>query len=213
MLSKSTMDLIYEVMSTTLGPYGSNIIISDNRLQHFCTKDGYTVLRNMAIDGYLSRVILNFLQRVSSKLNRTVGDGTTSAIIVARNLYKQISGTSAFRNMSPKNLSTLLEQISQDVEKKLKEYAYNPDKSEIEKWSRIIYDVAYTSSNGDKDIAQLIESAYNEVSFDGVISVEESVSSGAIKDSISFTSGFELRCGCDIETYHDTQIFNVRYVY
>ena len=196
-----TMDLVYEAVSTTLGPYGSNVIISDSRLQHYCTKDGYTVLRNMAVDGFLSRVILNFLQRVSSKLNRTVGDGTTSAIVLARNLYKSLEILKSRIFLTPKNFSRILNNVAKDIEEELKKSAYNPSKEDKEVWSKILYNVAYTSSNGDADVASKIIEAYDNVSFNGNITVEEAVSTGVIEDSIIYNSGFELYCGCDIDTF------------
>ena len=203
---EATMDHIYNTVATTLGPYGRNVIISDSHLNHFCTKDGYTVLRNMAVDGSLSRVIVNFLQRISGKLNRTVGDGTTSSIIIARNLYHSLKNSYAYHTMSPKEFGDILTQITNEIIVQLKKNAtlnFGPE---------LLYTVAYTSSNRDKDIAYIVTKAFKDVGEFGMVSVAEGKVHKASSDVISYTTGFELWTDCDIATYMtdaEKQVYDV----
>ena len=89
---RATMQIIAKALCGTLGPYGSTSICQDAQMKHhLVTKDGYDLLNRMIFDNEISRTILDLLKNISSSQVASVGDGSTSAIVVASSLYEFIT--------------------------------------------------------------------------------------------------------------------------
>jgi chaperonin GroEL (HSP60 family) len=83
----NSLEFLASVFKRTLGPYGMNTIIEDSYLHHLITKDGFTVYSKVVLYERLPRTIARLFLKIAGSLNETVGDGTTSAIIIAKELY------------------------------------------------------------------------------------------------------------------------------
>ena len=88
---RATANLIAKALIGTLGPYGTSTIIQDRELRHFATKDGYDLMNRMSFQDEVSRTILELLRLTASNQVLMVGDGSTSAIVVANALIIQKS--------------------------------------------------------------------------------------------------------------------------
>jgi chaperonin GroEL (HSP60 family) len=79
--SDDILNRISDILSKTLGPHGSTTIIESHLLDHQVSKDGYTVLSKLIFTDSYSRVLLELIKKISNRLVRTVGDGSTSAVV------------------------------------------------------------------------------------------------------------------------------------
>ena len=92
-LAKETLDLISDILSKSLGYYGSTTIIEDPISGHTVTKDGYTILKaiRFGVEDTVSNTLLKFIKDISHSLVTEVGDGSTSSIITSNELFDKIS--------------------------------------------------------------------------------------------------------------------------
>ena len=82
----TVFDILYDKLRKTFGPGGSGTFISE--YPHFySTKDGFNAMKNIAWDKKLDMVISNMAFETCSRMNFTVGDGTTTAIIATKSIY------------------------------------------------------------------------------------------------------------------------------
>ena len=76
---------VAESVRTTLGPKGMDKMLVDSGGSVVVTNDGVTILKEMDID----HPAANMIVEVSETQEEEVGDGTTSAVVVAGELLDQ----------------------------------------------------------------------------------------------------------------------------
>jgi chaperonin GroEL len=182
----ATMKFLSETLVRTLGPYGATTLIMDRQLQHRLTKDGYTVLRNIFLKNELPRTILDIVKSISGNQVRTVGDGSTSAIIVASELYARLSKLISESNMSPKDIVDILNFIGSEFEWIIKNSAKPIDDEMIR-----LEDIARISSNNDIETGMMISEIFKKIGRHGFVNIENSLD----EDYYEITSGVEVPRG------------------
>ena len=171
---------VTDAVGATLGPGGGNVLIQDQMLQHFCTKDGYTVLSKMAFNNELDRTILGFLQRVSSRLNRTVGDGTTTAVLVAADLLKSLLESGGCNAATLREMKQTSEFLCSEI---VNLHNTKGEYTDVV-FQEILKDVATISANNDPVIGTIVADAFSKSGGHGVITVKEATGpSSSIKES------------------------------
>lgn len=86
------LSTVARIVGRTLGPHGSNALVRDEAGAHFATKDGYTVLQRLTFVQETATMVLDHVRTVSRAMVRKVGDGSTSAVIMADSLYQSLGG-------------------------------------------------------------------------------------------------------------------------
>ncbi len=76
---------VAETVRTTLGPKGMDKMIVDDTGTTIITNDGATILSEMQIEHPAAKMVVD----VAKNQEQNVGDGTTSAVILAGELLKQ----------------------------------------------------------------------------------------------------------------------------
>jgi len=155
------LDKIHDIVGSTSGPFGKSVIIQDNGMMHFTTKDGYTVMERIVFKKPFERTIHDFIKKVSSKLNRTVGDGTTSAVLISTRLYKSLLNYSKSKKIPYSVIFDCLKSIEKEFTKNIFNYVRKIEPNENnDAWLKELYKVAYTSSNNNDKIAKIICDAF-----------------------------------------------------
>ena len=85
-LVHDTFKTMTDVLRETYGPYGSTVIISDQG-ETVTTKDGFNVVEAMGFSHQYKRMVYLTIKKICERVNRNVGDGTTSCIILAECLF------------------------------------------------------------------------------------------------------------------------------
>ena len=83
--------LLWKHLSLSFGPYGAPTLITNYPWSHV-TKDGYTIMKNLSMDAsetLVDQVIADMAADICGRLNYSVGDGTTSAVIATNSIYQQ----------------------------------------------------------------------------------------------------------------------------
>ncbi|GBC68991.1 60 kDa chaperonin [archaeon HR01] len=77
--------IIAEIVKTTLGPKGMDKLLVDNIGDVIVTNDGATILEKMDVEHPAAKMIIE----VAKTQDHVVGDGTTSAVVIAGELLKK----------------------------------------------------------------------------------------------------------------------------
>ena len=82
-------DLLADAVQVTLGPRGRNVVIDKTFGAPKITKDGVTVARDIEFSNRYHNIGASLLKQVASQANDKAGDGTTTATILARSIFKE----------------------------------------------------------------------------------------------------------------------------
>lgn len=192
-LTKMVLKKISDSLKKSLGYYGSSTIIEDRVNGHIATKDGYTILSNMKFENPIATTIYDIIKKISYNLVQTVGDGSTSSVIIAERLFSYINDeiekeNSFLSRYSPKEIFDCLKVIECELIEKINEVAIpinDENFSEIKK-------IAEVSNNNDEKVGENIYNIYKEIKSDGFVYLENSSDN---KDHYEFVSGIEFASG------------------
>ncbi len=159
--------ILTDVVKVTLGPRGRNVMIDKESGAPLSTNDGVTVTKEIEVKEHLENVGVQMLKEVASKTSDDVGDGTTTAIVLASAIFEEgIKNITA--GADPMAIKRGIDKAVEAVVTNLRSMA-KPVKGRKE-----IEQVATMSSRNDPEIGRLIADAMEKTSADGVIAVEES---------------------------------------
>ena len=173
-----------DAVAITLGPKGRNVVIDKKFGSPTITKDGVTVAKEIELKDALENMGAQMVREVASKTSDVAGDGTTTATVLARAIFREgvktvAAGANpmAVKRGIEKAVIAAVEAISA-MSKPVKGSA--------------IAQVGTISANGDATIGNIIASAMDKVGKDGVITVEESKS---LETSLDVVEGMQFDRG------------------
>ncbi len=155
-----------DAVAVTMGPTGRNVIIDKSFGGPTVTKDGVTVSKEVELEDRFENMGAKLVNEVASKTSDLVGDGTTTATVLARAIFKE-----GIRNVvagsNPASIRRGIERAVIAAENQLFELA-KPVRNEGD-----VAHVGAISANNDMTIGKLLADALKQVGQDGVITVEE----------------------------------------
>jgi chaperonin GroEL len=157
-----------DAVAITLGPKGRNVVIDKKFGSPTITKDGVTVAKEIELKEPLENMGAQMVREVASKTSDVAGDGTTTATVLARQIFKEGVKTVA-AGANPMALKRGIEKAVEKAVAAIREQS-KPVKGDA------IAQVGTVSANGDQTIGGIIAEAMKKVGKDGVITVEESKS-------------------------------------
>ena len=166
--------LLWKTLSKSFGPYGAPTIIYNYPYSHV-TKDGFTIMKNISMDAsetLLDQSICNMMEDVCGRLNYSVGDGTTSAVIATNSIYNQYEKVykRALRDtfVLPRDIISKYNVLKNEITTRLKDKVVPVNSEDRESLKKNIADVVYISSNGDEVITDFISELYEELGFPAI---------------------------------------------
>ena len=85
------LEKIYDIVSVTFGPKGNNVML-DTKFTPLVLNDGYLIARQVDFENRYEHMGAQLAIEVARNTNDDVGDGTTSAIIIAANMIFAANG-------------------------------------------------------------------------------------------------------------------------
>jgi chaperonin GroEL len=161
------INALANAVKVTLGPKGRNVVIQKSFGAPHITKDGVTVAKEVELEDAIENMGAQMAKEVASKTADVAGDGTTTATVLAQAIVN--SGMKLVAaGANPMDLKRGIDKAVNKVVEHLKGLSeiIGDDFSKIEQ-------VATISANNDHEIGKLIANAMQEVSTNGVITVEE----------------------------------------
>lgn len=163
------INILANAVKSTLGPQGRNVLIGNKGRPLRFTKDGVSVAKEVHLYDEIQNAGVNVIREVAINTCHTVGDGTTTATVIAQSIIN--NGINFIKDGS--NPIALKEGMSKALEKVMEFLGKNT--IEISSPEDVI-NIATISANGDREIGKIIADTFKKVGKDGVITLEESPS-------------------------------------
>ncbi len=163
---QSGIDQLANTVKITLGPKGRNVVLDKKFGTPMICNDGVTIAKDITLADPFENMGAQMVKEVATKTNDSAGDGTTTATLFAQALVRE-----GMKNVTAGANPMLLKHgIQKAVDAAVEAIHANSKKVS---GSKDIARVA-TISCGDEFIGDLIASAMEKVSADGIITVEDS---------------------------------------
>lgn len=160
------IDQLADTVKVTIGPKGRNVVLDKKYGAPLITNDGVTIAKEIELDDAYENMGAQLVKEVATKTNDVAGDGTTTATVLAQAFVRE-----GLKNVAAgANPMVMRRGISKAVNAAVEAIAKN---SKTVDGTNDIARVGAISS-GDDEIGKLIAEAMEQVSTDGVITVEES---------------------------------------
>jgi len=205
-------------VAVTMGPTGRNVIIDKSYGGPTVTKDGVTVSKEVDLEDAFENMGAKLVNEVASKTSDLAGDGTTTATVLARAIFREGTRNVA-AGSNPTAVRRGIEKGVAAAVQHLMEMARKVERPEE------IAQVGAISANNDRAIGDLLAEALQKVGKDGVITVEEGKTTETtvrFVDGMQFDKGFvspyfinrpaEMECQLDdaLILIHEKKISNLR---
>lgn len=155
-----------DAVAVTLGPQGRNVGLEKPFGAPLITKDGVSVAKEIELSDPWENMGARLVREAASKTSDDVGDGTTTATVLAR--YLCVEGLKLVEaGMAPVSLKRGMDKAFPLIDDLLLGY------SSSVKTPEVIKHVATLSANGDAVIGGIIADAVAKVGKDGVVNIEE----------------------------------------
>jgi chaperonin GroEL len=157
-----------DAVASTLGPYGRNVILGNAMGTPHSTKDGVSVAKEVDLEDAIENTGAQIVRQAAVKTGEQAGDGTTTATVLAREIYNQALDAVSNRSNNAIDIKRGIDKAVKDIVEVLKNKTQDISNEEQLK------QVATISANNDEEIGTLIATAFDKAGREGVITVEES---------------------------------------
>lgn len=156
-----TLTEIQGALLPSFGPMGSTTNIDVKDKLNCYSKDGHTILKHLSFKDPIECRVRDDLEEVTRYIVQKVGDGTTSAVVLTKFIFDEFLNLES--DMTPfeiiEKFKECVGEMKELIESKCKEIT-----------PEVIYEIAFISTNGNKEIAKNISDIYrtygNEVFID-----------------------------------------------
>jgi chaperonin GroEL len=179
------VDALANAVKVTLGPRGRNVVLAKAYGGPTITNDGVTIARDIELADPHENMGAQLAKEVATKTNDVAGDGTTTATVLGQAMVKQgLRAVAAGAN--PIALKVGIDAAVEAVDSALLAAA-----TEVQTHDEIAAVAAISAQ--DSQVGQLVADAIDKVGKDGVITVEESNTTGLeleLTEGMQFDKGY-----------------------
>jgi chaperonin GroEL len=212
------VEKLADAVAVTMGPTGRNVIIDKSFGGPTVTKDGVTVSKEVELEDRFENMGAKLVNEVASKTSDIAGDGTTTATVLARAIFREGTRNIA-AGSNPMAVRRGIEKAVEAAIEKLHAMAKPVSKKDE------IAQVGAISANNDPEIGELLADVMEKVGKDGVITVEEGKTTETTKELVEgmqFDKGYispyfinrpsEMDCQLEdaLILIHEKKISNLR---
>ena len=180
------VDTLADAVKVTLGPKGRNVLLDKSFGAPRISKDGVAVAKEIELADRFENMGAQMLKEVAVKTGELVGDGTTTATVLAQAIVHE-GAKAVVAGMNPMDLKRGVDMavgvVVDDVRKRSRKVSTNDE----------IAQIATVSANGDVEIGRMMAQAMQRVGNDGVITVEEAKSLATeleVVEGLQFDRGY-----------------------
>ncbi len=163
---KEGLSQLAAAVKVTLGPTGKNVILQKSFGSPKVTKDGVSVSKEIELPEPFKNMGAKMVNQVASKTSDVVGDGTTTATVLAEAIYNEgLKHVTAGANPMAvqRGISKAAEMVTKFIESVSVPVKGHDD----------IAKVATISANNNRQVGEILADAIDKVGREGVIEVEE----------------------------------------
>ena len=164
---KAGVDKLANVVKSTLGPGGTNVILQYGDNQKI-TKDGVSVAETVWLDDPIENIGAQIVKQAARKTVMEAGDGTTTATVLAQAILSE-----GYEHGSK---GANLIEVKRGIDMGVKAVVESIKAQAVPIKEDDVHKIAIISSNGDQEIGKLVGDAITQVGLDGMVIVEDSKS-------------------------------------
>ncbi len=183
---KKGIDILANAVKMTLGPRGRAAVVEKGYGAPLVTFDGVTLAKEIELQDKYENLGAEFIKQAAEKTNDNVGDGTTTAVVLAHAMIEEGEKSIRDKGFNVIHLAEELKRASQVVIKDLER------QRELINDPKRVEEVA-TLSSKDAVIGKLISGVMGKIGGEGVVTVEDSNTIGnsyEIVEGMQFDRGF-----------------------
>ena len=159
----------FDVVASTLGSCGRNIMIDRRNRTPHVVDDGKSAIDNLILEDELENLGVLSLVDAAGKASEYAGDGTSTTIVLTKAFYeagKKLVGGGLAVGKTPLEIKNLIKSGSEEIISKLKERSFEiKDKEAIKKVA--------ISAYADEKMADVIADMAEKIGENGIMIVEE----------------------------------------
>ena len=178
--------IVGRIVGTTLGPGGRAVLIERRHAQPWISTDGYTIARHIDLSDRFEDMGGRLIRHVGSKVSDEVGDGSTTAMVLAAALMEEGHRATA-AGADPMSVMRGMERGLAAASAALDAQSRPlPAQGGLERVARL-------ASNGDDEIARHLADAIRHVGPDGVVTIDEAQgvqTELSVHEGMSFDTGY-----------------------
>lgn len=160
------IDILAKAVGITLGPKGRNVMLDQEFGPPQVCSDGVTIAKEIELTEPFQNIGVQLVKVASTKTNDTVGDGTTTATILAQNIVRE-----GFKNIAagsnPMSIKVGIDLAVKSINNEILKLATPVDSQDQ------IKQVASLAGH-DEEMGALLADVIEKIGKDGVITIEES---------------------------------------
>lgn len=183
---KKGIDKLAHAVVMTLGPRGRAVVIEKGYGAPQVTFDGVTVAKEVELEDKYENLGADLLKQAADKTNDNVGDGTTTAVVLAHAMIEEGERQISDKGFNVIQLSEALRKVSNDVIKGLE------SQKELIDDDKKVEEVA-TLSAKNSEIGKLISEVMKKIGKEGVVTIEDSNTVGnsyELVEGMQFDKGY-----------------------
>lgn len=175
---------LVKTVGVTYGPGGRTVMI-DRFAGLLATKDGVTVAQEIVLQDHEENIGAQILKEACTRVNREVGDGTTSTAILAGSILQEGHKMVA-AGLHPGTMIAGIQAAADLAVQVVREHSLPVDSKGD------LYRIAFISCNGDAEIAENLSEACMAVGKDGTITIADGLNTETF---LEFKEGMEISSG------------------
>ncbi len=175
------VDQLAEVVKSTLGPKGRNVILEKITGSPAVTNDGVTIAREIHLKDQFEDMGAQLVKEAAIKTNDIVGDGTTTATVLAQAIIREgMTAIAAGGNpvLIKRGIDIAVARLVEHLHMVSHSVATEHDLARV----------AAISANDDDAVGAVIARALSTVGDSGIVTVTESAHHGM---DVAFVEGFQ----------------------
>jgi len=176
------VEKLAKAVKSTLGASGKCVIYEDARGNPVITKDGVTVAESVVLYDPVENMGATLIKEAARNTVREVGDGTTTATVLAESLLQKVNSSK----------QATVREIKQGIKSGLIKINDYLDTVKVDVDDNMLNNVAAISCNNDIELGFIIAEAYMSVGKDGVVLMETSESE---ETYVEVVDGVQFDCG------------------
>ena len=182
---KRGVDIFADVIGSTLGPHGRNVIIGDVSMP-FAVRDGVTIAKNLKPEDVWERMGSDMLIDASLKTVNDAGDSTTTTCLLVQGILNSLP-----RKFNRREVCDSLIEASKKIDKLLDMHSIPVfGYGSIDK--ELLNKVAIISANNNEELGLMVSDLVERLGPGGVIHMEQS---GSPKTYSELKKGYNYKEG------------------